>query len=193
MRVFVGLDIPEDIRGAITGYMDGLRNFAPDVRWVRPESLHVTLKFIGEQSPEDVEQIKRELAFVKSAPVHIAFHDTGFFPNAKSPRVFWVGIHAGDELPQLAAGVDDAVSQLGIPREKNAYKPHLTLSRSGSGSPHPRLGERPSNKLARLAEKLKSLPQPDFGTMTAREFYLYESKLGAGGARYTKIATFRLG
>lgn len=193
MRVFVGLDIPDNIRSAIERYMNGLRSFAPEVKWVRPESFHVTLKFIGEQSPEQVERIRRELATVKSAPFEIAFQDTGFFPNARSPRVFWVGIHAGTELEQLSGRVDEAVSRTGVPREKNAYRPHLTLSRSGSGRPRPQAGDRPSNQLARLAEKLKSMPQPDFGRMTAREFYLYESKLGPGGAKYSKVASFPLG
>jgi 2'-5' RNA ligase len=193
MRVFVGLDIPEEIRAAIARYLDGLRNFAPEVRWVNPESFHVTLKFIGEQSSEQVERIRRELSTVKSAPFKIDFHDTGFFPNSKSPRVFWVGIHAGEELERLAGNVDEAVSRTGVSREEKGYKPHLTLSRSGSGSPHPKPGERPSNKLTRLAERLKGMPQPDFGTMAAREFHLYESKLGPGGARYTKIASFQLG
>jgi 2'-5' RNA ligase len=192
MRIFVGLDTPDQIRAAIARYTDGLRNFAPDVRWVRPESFHVTLKFIGEQKLERVDQIKRELAAVKAAPFEVAFRDNGFFPNAKNPRVFWVGILASDALPKLAASVDEAVSRTGIPRETNPYKPHLTLARAGSGRPHPQPGDRPSNKLARLADKLESLPQPDFGTMTAREFVLYESKLGPSGARYSKIAAFPL-
>jgi len=192
LRIFVGLDIPEETRVAITRYMDGLRNFAPDVRWVRPESFHITLKFIGEQSLDNVERIQRGLATVKAAPFEIAFRDTGFFPNAKRPRVFWVGIHAPDDLPKLAAAVDEAVSLTGVPREKNPYSPHLTLSRSGSGRPHPKPGDRADNKLARLAARLQSLPQPDFGTMSAREFYLYESKLSPSGARYSKIASFPL-
>jgi 2'-5' RNA ligase len=193
MRVFVGLDIGEDIRAAIARYMDGLRNFAPDVKWVRPESFHITLKFIGEQKAEQVEQIKRELATIRTSSFEIAFRETGFFPNPKSPRVFWVGIHAPEDLTKLATAVDESVSRTGVPRESNPYKPHLTLSRAGSGRPQPQAGDRPSNKLARLADKLKSLPQPDFGTMTAREFYLYESKLSPSGARYSKLQAFSLG
>ena len=193
MRVFVGLDIPDDTRAAIARYMEGLRGFAPDVRWVRPESLHVTLKFIGEESEEEVERIRRELATVKSPAFEIAFHDTGFFPNARSPRVFWVGIHAPEELTKLASAVDEAVARVGVAREKNSYKPHLTLSRSGSGRPHPKRGDKPSSGLTQLASKLAKLPQPDFGTMTAREFYLFESKLGPGGARYLKLQAFPLG
>ena len=192
MRVFVGLDIDENIRASIARYMDGVRNFAPDVRWVHPESFHITLKFIGEQKPDQVEQVKHELETLKAAPFEVAFRDTGFFPNAKRPRVFWVGIHASDALPQLAAKVDEAVSRTGVAREKNPYKPHLTLSRAGSGRPHPKSGDRPDNILARLPSKLGALAQPDFGTMTAREFYLYQSKLSPSGARYTKIASFPL-
>ena len=192
MRVFLALDIPESVRTAIARYMDGLRNFAPDVRWVRPESLHITLKFIGEQDPEQVEKIKQALSVVKAAPFEIAFRDTGFFPNARRPRVFWVGIQAPESLAKLASNIDHAVALTGVPLETNPYKPHLTLSRSGSGRPHAKHGDRPDNALARLADRLKSLPQPDFGTMTAREFYLYESKLSPKGAQYSKLQAFPL-
>ena len=193
MRVFVGLDIPDSVRAAISRYIDGVRNFAPDVTWVRPESFHVTLKFIGEQKPEQVEQLKQSLTIVKGTPFDIGFHDVGFFPNGKRPRVFWVGIHASDALPNLASGVDHAVALTGVLLETHPYKPHLTLSRSGSGRPRAGHADRPDSKLARLADRLKSLPQPDFGTMTAREFYLYESKLSPKGAQYTKLHAFPLG
>jgi 2'-5' RNA ligase len=192
MRVFVGLDIPEEIRIKMSRYLDGVRGFAPDARWVKPESFHVTLKFIGEQKEDQVEHIKRELSAVRVAPFEISFKGTGFFPNARSPRVFWLGIDAPEQLPQLAKSIDEAVSRTGVPRETNDYSPHLTLARSGSGRPKPMPGDRPSPPLRRLGEKLQGMPAPDFGTMTAREFFLYESKLSPGGARYTKIARFAL-
>ena len=190
MRVFVGLDIDPEIRERMTRYLEGVRGFAPDARWVKPESFHVTLKFIGEQKPEQVEQIKRELAKVRATRLEVSFRGDGFFPGPRSPRVFWLGIEAGEQLPRLAKEVDEAVARTGVPREKNEYQPHLTLARSGSGSPKPQPGELPSPPLRRLAEKLKDMPAPDFGTMTARVFCLYESKLSPGGARYTKIARF---
>jgi 2'-5' RNA ligase len=192
MRVFVGLDIDPAIRERMTRYLEGVRGFAPDARWVKAESFHITLKFIGEQKPEQVEQIKRELAAVRAHPFDISFRGHGFFPNPRSPRVFWLGIEAGEDLPKLASTVDEAVSRTGVPRETNDYQPHLTLARSGSGRPRPQPGDRPSPPLRRLAERLKDMPAPDFGTMTAREFYLYESKLSPGGAKYTKIARFPL-
>jgi 2'-5' RNA ligase len=192
MRIFVGLDIDAAIRERMARYLDGVRGFAPDARWVKPETFHVTLKFIGEQKPEQVEQIKRELATVHGSPFEVSFRGHGFFPGPRSPRVFWLGIDAGEQLPQLAKAVDEAVAHTGVPREENDYRPHLTLARSGSGSPHPKPGERPSPPLRHLAGKLEGMPPPDFGTMTAREFYLYESKLSPAGAKYTKIASFPL-
>src|SRR6267378_4282532 len=135
MRIFIALDIDEAIRHRIARFMDGVRGFAPDARWVRPESLHITLKFIGETAPENVDQIK----------------------------------------------------------EDHPFSPHLTLARGGGGSGSPRSkidGLKPG--FQRLQEKLVALPVPEFGTMTAREFFLYQSHLSRGGSRYEKLAGFTL-
>ena len=97
MRLFVALDIDDAIRDRIARFLDGVRGFAPDARWVRPESLHVTLKFIGEESEEDVEKIKRTLETIAAESVELNFRGYGFFPGARAPRVFWVGIEGGSE------------------------------------------------------------------------------------------------
>ena len=80
MRLFVALDIDDDIRNRIARFLDGVRGFAPDVRWARPESLHVTLKFIGEQSETQVEAIKRTLEKIEADHFELNFHGYGFFP-----------------------------------------------------------------------------------------------------------------
>ena len=80
MRIFVALDMDDAIRSRIQRFMEGVQEFAPDVRWVRPESLHVTLKFIGEQPEESVEQVKRALSQVASKTFYISFRGFGFFP-----------------------------------------------------------------------------------------------------------------
>jgi RNA 2',3'-cyclic 3'-phosphodiesterase len=192
MRLFVALDIPSEIRERITRFVEGLQRNAPDANWVKPASYHVTLKFIGEKSPADAEQLKHILAEIVNAPVNVAFRGFGFFPSANSPRVFWAGMQHDDALPQLARAVDLACSQLGISREEHEFRPHLTLARGGSGSPRPKRGERANPKLKYLAEKLQNFPVPDFGTMTAQEFFLYESKLSPAGAQYTKLERFVL-
>jgi 2'-5' RNA ligase len=197
MRIFVALDIPETIRNSITRFSAGLQGFAPDARWVGPETFHITLKFIGEQSPHDVEQLKHVLANVKMESFNVSFRGYGVFPNPKAARVFWVGIHADERLAQLAGVVDAATAQLGIPREQNAFRPHLTLARArgASGSPHQRLGGKPSgarSPFSLVQEKLQGIVEPEFGTMTATEFFLYESKLSPKGAQYFKLERFPL-
>jgi RNA 2',3'-cyclic 3'-phosphodiesterase len=192
MRTFVALGVDDSIRERITRFVEGVQGFAPDARWVPSESIHVTLKFIGEKSPEAVEKIKQTLARIGIASFDIAFRGYGFFPTTKAPRVFWIGIEAGPQISSLAKAIDEATSSLGIPPEDHRFNPHLTLARGGggSGAPHHHKGDRPNSQFQRLQEKLSALPKPEFGTMTAHEFFLYESQLLRGGARYTKIARY---
>lgn len=192
MRLFVALDIEDAIRQRLTTFLDGVRGFAPDTNWARPENLHITLKFIGEQPAERLDAIISSLASLPTAvaPFEISFRNYGFFPTAKSPRVFWLGIEAGDQLAALAKSVDVALSRVDVPEETRAFNPHLTLARSGSGRPQRARGDHPNKNFQRLQEKLAAMSPLDFGTMSAREFFLYESKLSPAGARYTKLQRF---
>lgn len=194
MRLFIALDIDEAIRQRIQRFMDGVREFAPDARWVRPESLHVTLKFIGEKPAEAVDNIKQALSGIDAQFIDLAFRGYGFFPTPKSPRVFWVGIDSGPQLVALAKSVDAAMHGLGIAKEDHAFSPHLTLARGsgGSGAPRRQHYDRANKNFQRLQEKLAGLPAPEFGTMTAREFFLYQSRLSPGGSSYTKLERFAL-
>jgi RNA 2',3'-cyclic 3'-phosphodiesterase len=194
MRLFIALDIDDAIRQRIQRFMEGVSGFASDARWVRPESLHVTLKFIGEKSVEAVEEVKRALSCIRAASIEIAFRGYGFFPTPKAARVFWVGIESGPSLSSLAKTVDETTAVLGIPKEEHPFAPHLTLARGGGRSGSPRLSPHdiPNKNFQRLQEKLAALPTPEFGTMTAHEFFLYQSQLSRGGSRYTKIASFTL-
>jgi RNA 2',3'-cyclic 3'-phosphodiesterase len=195
MRIFVGIDLDPEVRAKISRFLDGVRGFAPDVRWVRPESLHVTLKFIGEQKPERVEAIRNVLCQVEGQSMEIRFAGYGVFPTPKSPRVFWIGIHAGDPLAALAGAVDKVTSELGIPREERAFSPHLTLARGagrGGGAPGWRKGDRANSDFAVLQKRLAEMSELDFGAMTAREFCLYQSQLSPGGSKYTKLEKFGL-
>jgi 2'-5' RNA ligase len=194
MRLFVALDIDESIRNRITQFLDAVHGFAPDARWVRPESLHVTLKFIGEQPEDKVENIKRALQTITANMFAMNIRAYGFFPSPGKPRVFWVGIEAGAELASLAAIVDETLAALGVPKEEHAFNPHLTLARAAGGSRLPRKqkGDQPDRSFRHLQEKLSALPAPEFGTMTARKFFLYQSQLSPGGSRYTQLAGFAL-
>ncbi|HEY6972102.1 MAG TPA: RNA 2',3'-cyclic phosphodiesterase, partial [Candidatus Angelobacter sp.] len=182
---FIALDIPVEIRDRLSQYVDRIRRLAPDARWARIESLHVTLKFIGEVPDAKVQEIQTALATVKARPFDVVFKDIGFFPTPRSARVFWAGVNASDALPQLASAVEDAVEKLGIPREKRAYHAHLTLARAPEGSAS-------KHCFRLLQEKLSAEEPPQFGTMSAQEFFLYRSQIMRGGARYTKLQRFPL-
>jgi 2'-5' RNA ligase len=194
MRLFIALDIDDDIRARIGRFLDGVNAFVPDARWAKPESLHITLKFIGEQPEAAVEKIKQALSAVRATTSEIYFRGYGFFPTAKAARVFWVGMEAGPQLPALAAAIDIKLALLGIPKEDRAFTPHLTLARGAgrSGSPRRSKTEAPNRTFERLQAELAALPTPEFGTMTARTFFLYQSHLSPKGSKYTKLARFDL-
>lgn len=181
MRLFVALEIPPAVRENLAGFIRELRAIAPQQKWVRPENLHVTLKFIGEAPPEKLDGIRVALAGVRSdQEAALEFRGLGFFPNEKHPRVFWVGIAASANLQGLAADIDQALEKLGVPREQRPFSPHLTLARFEA----PKLPEK-----LRLA--IQENATRDFGSLRTGEFHLIESKLKPSGAEYTTLETFR--
>ena len=190
MRLFVALDIEPEIRKRIGEFRNQMRTLAPDVRWVGPETFHVTLQFLGETMKLD--EIRGALQAVKIAAVPMAFRGSGFFPNPKSPRVLWVGIESNEHLQKLANSIGAALKPLGFERDAGPYKPHLTLARAGSGRPKPVRGEQCAPGLLAVRAKLESLAPVEFGRMTTREFCLYESKLSPTGAQYAKMARYSL-
>ena len=199
MRVFVGMDIDEEIRGRIAEFVREVRGVAPEVRWTEAESWHVTLKFIGEKPDARVAEIETALGSIAAEPLEISLRGYGFFPTARAARVFWIGIEAGEGLANLARAVDEKLSGIGIAKEERAFSPHLTLARggarigSGSGAPGRRSGDRVNQKFAKLQEKLEGRAPLEFGRMTGHEFFLYRSQLSPKGSRYSKIARFGLG
>ena len=196
MRIFIGIDLNPEVRARIERFLEGVQGFAPDAKWVRPESLHVTLKFIGEQPQQQVEAITERLRRVEGNAFEIRLAGYGFFPTARAPRVFWIGIEAGPQLAELAECIDVAVAELGIPREDRPYSPHLTLARAGavrsSGSPKWRKGDGPNAMFAVLEKRLAAMGELAFGKMTAHEFILYQSQLSPKGSKYTKLQRFPL-
>ena len=196
MRIFIGIDLDPEVRARIERFLEGVDGFAPNARWARPESLHITLKFIGEQTPERVEAITERLRRVDGRALEIRAGGYGFFPTAKAPRVFWIGVHAGPQLAELAESIDIATAERGIPREDRPYRPHLTLARAGAGrrlgSAKGRKGDRPKAPFAVLEERLATMGELNFGAMTAQEFILYQSHLSPVGSKYTKLQRFAM-
>jgi len=190
MRLFVALDIDAPIRDRIAQFRNQMRQLAPDVRWVGPETFHITLQFLGET--KKLVDVQRALRHVKGKPLDLAFRNTGFFPTPKSPRVFWVGIEADQRLQELVSSIAKVLQPLGFEADSGPFHPHLTLARAGSGRPRPVPGERFEPGLQQVRTGVEGLPPLEFGTMTAREFCLYQSKLSPAGAQYTKLSRYPL-
>lgn len=209
MRFFVALDIDEAIQQRLDNYVRTLQPRLPGVRFVRSNTYHVTLKFLGELPSADA--VREQLRDIRAPRFDITVGGVGFFPNARAPRVFWAGIRGGvgasdlsansaeinaPALTMLAHSVDQALQSLDFLPERE-FHPHLTLARNGSGRPRRRPGEQPAeghppDAFAQLSELVASAPAPEFGTMTAREFFLYESKLSSSGPSYSKLEAFEL-
>jgi RNA 2',3'-cyclic 3'-phosphodiesterase len=180
MRLFVALEIPSTVRESLAELLKTLRSVSPKTRWVRPENLHVTLKFIGEVPETKLNAIRSALAVVRSDQlVTLGFHGLGFFSNEEHPRVLWAGIEASPNLKILATEIDQATEKVGIPREKRAFSPHLTLARFEP----PRLPEQ-------LRTAIQERAARDFGSLRTNQFHLIESKLKPSGAEYTTVESF---
>lgn len=194
MRIFVALDLDPAIRERIQKFVEEIRTTAPDARWISGESLHVTLKFIGEHPDAEIAQIEASLRSIQVEAFQISSSGTGFFPTPRAARVFWIGIQAEDGLNRLAKTIDESLARIGIPKEDRAFSPHLTLARTrgGSGAPGRRKDDKSNRQFAKLQEFLATHPGREFGTMTAREFFLYRSQLSSNGSQYTKMARFEL-
>jgi 2'-5' RNA ligase len=181
VRLFIAIEIPENIRTAFASLLKEFRALAPQAKWVRAENLHVTLTFLGETEPAKLGALQNVLSGVRSAgPVNLEFRGLGFFPNEKRPRVFWAGMEASANLKALAADIDQAAHRLGFPLEERPFTPHLTLARI------PLLGIPP-----KLLQATKEKSGQSFGFLRTQEFHLIESKLKPTGAEYTTLQTFR--
>jgi len=180
MRLFVALNLSDEVRTAIAKFSEELRMGFLSARWTRTEGIHVTLKFIGEVPEERVTQIENALSSVNSAtPVEMNFRGAGFFPDERRPRVLWIGIDGTPNLAEIAAQIERQLEPLGVARESREFKPHLTLARISE-----------SRGIEKLRDALRKHGPIDFGTVRTNEMNLYQSELGRDGAKYTRLKTF---
>jgi 2'-5' RNA ligase len=180
MRLFVGLDIPPEVKDNLARFIDSLRPEA-SLRWSTSSNLHITTKFIGEWRADRLEEMKTALATVQGESFSIAIRGLGWYPNPHSPRVFWAAVRADSSLPTLAKATEEAVAAIGVEKEKRSYSPHLTLARI-DGSPN----------LAPIRQRVAALELDEFGQFRAGEFHLYLSQPTPRGSVYSKLATYPL-
>ena len=180
MRLFVALSIPSEVRENIASLIYTLRRADSKPRWVNPENLHITLKFIGEVAEQSVSSICDALPTIRAAqPLTLEFRNVGFFPNSRRPSVAWIGIEAPPALASLASEINRLLKALGIQPETKPLVPHLTIARFKEN--------RLSSALQAEIEKWRD---HSFGHFTTTEIHLIESRLKSSGAEYTTLRSF---
>ena len=132
MRLFIGINFPDDIRSALHAAMHPLRTAAPEIRWVDAPRIHLTMKFLGEHSEEAIPPLVDALARTASRydPIPLELGGLNAFPNLRQPRVVWLGVKADPKLELMHHDVETACAALGHPVDGRAYRPHVTLGRA---------------------------------------------------------------
>jgi 2'-5' RNA ligase len=184
LRCFIAIELPEDLKEGIAGKTMRLRAAEADVKWVSPENLHLTLKFLG-NTPEDLlAGVREKLSAVAGRHPAFSFSlsGAGAFPDSGRPRVVWIGVRDPGGIVQLQRDVEGAMAELGFEAERRAYSPHLTLGRVKS----------PRGRIA-LQEELARIRDIDFGSVEVRQVSIMRSQLRPTGASYSRLFGAPLG
>ena len=184
IRTFIALPLPKTVLDPIRDVQERLRKERFSVRWVRPESIHLTLKFLGEIAEGELEAVAEAMkaAAIQNRPCSLCAKGLGVFPGVKNPRVLWVGV-AGDSKPlgKIQSDLESQLESKGYPREKRPFKSHLTIGRvKGRNDPKS------------LAEVLREHADFSSSSFEAGELVLFKSDLKPSGAVYTRLATEQL-
>ncbi|MEA3435249.1 MAG: RNA 2',3'-cyclic phosphodiesterase [Thermodesulfobacteriota bacterium] len=184
-RAFIAIELPEEITVFIHKIQEGLRSYGFKARWVRPENIHLTLKFLGDINKEDIKKAGDAIisAAGENASMSLGAKGIGFFPGVKRSRVIWTGI-AGQkkELTDLQKTLDGKLDTVGFPKEKRPFKGHLTIARI----------KRKIDAM-RLVDAMKEFGRFESKTFIADEVVLFKSELKPSGAVYTKLMSAALG
>lgn len=179
IRAFVALPLPDTVREKIRRAQDALESYRFKIRWARPGSIHLTLKFLGDVSPTDVDRIYTALVQAVGGSGSLTLFAKGFgvFPNIRKPRVLWVGVSGDtDGLFECQRQVEEELAQIGFPADSRRFKAHLTIGRSKGSIDGKRL-------MAAFGE----LPDFESPRFTAASVILYQSQLRPQGAVYTAL------
>jgi 2'-5' RNA ligase len=175
-RLFVAVDLPDRVQASVAGICHGL----PEAKWVAPDQLHLTLRFIGAVDEALSKAIKVELAMVTASAFSLNLQGVGCFPPHRYPHVLWVGLGSNTALLQLQQQVEHALVRAGIPAEQRPFSPHITIARFREGSK------------ARVDGYLAATSQFVTEPFPVAEFYLYSSTLTREGASHRREVTYPL-
>jgi 2'-5' RNA ligase len=178
IRSFVAINLPEEIKDDLASVVSELRDENRAVKWVKPEGLHLTLKFLGDIDEKTVAPLAAELDAVAKnhPPMSLNIEGLGAFPDPKRPRVVWAGLGGDLEiLRDIASQVDHVCASFGVKPEKRPFRAHITIGRL---------------KVPTVVDLNKELRKKGF---LATEMVLYQSELLPTGARYTVLNRSILG
>ena len=184
IRTFVAIELSRDLLGHLKGLTDRVRSLNLNGRIPRPESIHLTLKFLGQVDREQFTSIQQALhdSARQVAPFDLRIGGLGTFPDLRRPRVLWIGVEECQILWKLKHELEAELERLGFPRDKRSFRPHLTLMRLKSA---------PNRE--QLAEFLRSEAQAgELGVLGVTAVHLYQSVLKPQGAEYHKLVSVKL-
>ena len=179
LRTFVAIDLPVAIQEALDSFEKELQKAQAPIAWIKPERIHLTLKFLGDVAPERIPEIQKSLKKAAGvvSPFRLQPSGCGAFPTVKQMRVIWVGLTGdGGALDKLQQGVEGAMAELGFKREDRPFRPHLTVGRV-KGRQH----------LRSLQDLLIARQGFEAEAFDVTELVLYKSELRPEGARYTPL------
>ncbi len=185
IRAFIAVDLPVEIQECLDHIVNSLKQGMGNVpvRWVASQNIHLTLKFLGDVSLNNLEVLQealhQEAANHKSMVISIG--GVGAFPKIRSPRVIWVGVEAPPELEILQRGIDSQTTRIGYAPDRRPFSPHLTLGRvSRNASPQ---------EVRKIGDVLTNQKVGFLGVARIRSVHLYRSDLRPDGAVYTRLFT----
>ena len=183
-RAFIAIDLPESVKSFLSEAQEALKLYGFRVKWVRPQNIHLTLKFLGDTATADTDKIVAAMALAaRNCPVvSLAAKGVGVFPDVRRPRVIWAGLDGQLEvLANLQQTLDAHLADLGFPGETRAFKSHLTLGRVK--------GKIAAAGMKAAIDKLKGL---ESGSFEINQFILFKSELRPSGAVYTRVQAIAL-
>jgi len=184
VRAFLAIEIPPEILNEIKIIQNRLRNTLQGmIRWVKPEAIHLTLKFFGALSAQEIAEISQVMEghVMGIGPFSLEVKKLGVFPNMSRPRVLWFGISGDvDPLTGFQRAMDQKLYACGFEIEKRLFRPHLTLARI-----------KEQKGVVGLTKIIEKGDYVTAGNFYARELILFRSELTPKGAIYTKLACFR--
>jgi len=185
IRTFIAVDLPPNVLDALGQITSQLQSKLPDtpVRWVNFEKMHLTLKFLGDVSTENIGMVERILRSeaAKRQVMEIGIGGIGAFPKMRHPRVIWIGVEAPSELFDLRRGIEDGVARLGYTYDKYEFTPHLTLGRISRKAS--------ATDVRKVGNVLHDFQVGFIGVARIDAVHLYRSDLHTDGAKYTRLYT----